>query len=193
MSLSPIQIAGIYWLLSVQHGGLAVPEISVVSNELGPSYYEELKAAGEPDNILRRFQHEEWANNKHNICGRADIFGIDYKGENIRIIEIKQRRSDFITELTSKKYKKYLGVADYFYYLLGPKAEWWPWDQPLLPKCAGVILWDNDKGTRLVRRPKKNDTVSAELQESAKDKLIYKVFDRYWSMALDDYNRKNLG
>ena len=148
-----IERDGLAWLLYLQRGGIAVREMTIPTT-VRRSYYDQLIAEGCPAKELALFETQEWARKSWPVSARADILGIGSGGE-IRIIEIKTSRSDFLAELASEKWKKSIGIADLFYYLLGPGVGYW--DQPHLPKHAGVLIHD-PKGyghysIKVARRP----------------------------------------
>lgn len=75
---------------------------------------------------------------------RVDVIGIGRDGA-VHVVEIKSCRADFLTD---RKWRDYLGFADYFYF--GVAADF---PREILPPEEGLILADRF-GAEIVRAPR---------------------------------------
>jgi hypothetical protein len=142
-----IRRAGARWLVHVQSGGVVVAEMPVPG--ILKRYVEEQGLLVVNDEFVGALKTGEEELTRD---GRADLYGVDWKG-NIRIVEIKVARSDFLAEQKSRKYEKYVHAADYFYYLTPPGLI----EREELPAGAGWLEYDARPGygIKMRRRPKR--------------------------------------
>lgn len=113
---------------------------------------------------------EVFLNDKSNIICRADVIDIkhDFNKMDIHIIEIKASREDFLSDIRTEKFKKYLQHCNRFSFGINEGIA----NKNEIPAKIGLIV-RNKNGWKTVKQSKKiNEEVSYQTLQSL---LIHRI------------------